>query len=517
MLSRFFGSNIHRYLYVLGLSGIAFGIPLNKVVMSVSMMFLALNFLLEAQFRDAWKNLSGNRIGWFILGFFLLHVLALFWSENLEYGLHDLRVKLPLFVIPFVLVSRPLNRREDLHIVLIAFLASTFLVSAINFMMYQHWIGNHVYDDIRGMSLFSSHVRFGIIVSLAAGVCLYFLKYTHTFRIVLFLLIAWFTYYTFYSQVISGASTLAGIFLLFVVYLLWGKRRILAVSLLLGSIAAFVALLVWLFRPVQVDPDLYRHLPAYTAEGNKYIHYNRVISPETGEPIYLYFCEKELERDWPKRSDIPYDSLDEKGQPVRFTLIRYLASRKLPKDAKGLASLSDKEIDLIESGIGSARNYGLMGRLYGIKFQLINEQDPNGNSLLQRLEYWGAGSGIFAEHLFLGVGTGDVQDAFNSYYAQHASGLKEENRKRAHNMFLTVGLTFGIPGLLFFLIFHGYYVYKAFSRKEILAVMFLTVALISFLMEDTLETQTGVTFCALFYGLFATPLPGIRKSADPTV
>lgn len=481
--------------------------------MSISMLFLALNFLLEGNFKDAWQRLKSNVTGWFIFGFLALHLIAFLWSSNFEYGLHDLRVKLPLLVIPLILIARPLKARRDLHLVLISFLGSTLLVSLFNFAMYQHWIGNHNYDDIRGMSLTSSHVRFAIIVAFCVAICLYLLKYTRALRFPLFLIMGWFTYYTFFSQVISGASTLASVFLVFFVYLLWGKRKIIALVLLGGSAIATTGLSIWLFAPVNIDPALFDQLPAYTAEGNDYVHFNRLISPESGQPIYINFCEKELLRDWPKYSKVPYYGLDEKGQPIRFTILRYLASRGLSKDAVGLAALDKEEIETIESGIGSVYNYGLWGRLYGIKYQLINEQNPNGNSLLQRVEYWRAGASIFSKNYILGVGTGDVQDAFDQHYIDSASSLIPENRKRAHNMYLTVAVSFGVLGLLLFFFFHGHFLRQAMARKELLAVLFLTVALISFLMEDTLETQTGVTFCALFYALFATHIPQ-RKEAE---
>lgn len=476
------------------------------------MMFLALNFLLEGDFKNAWQRLRSNAIGWFIFGYFLLHVLALLWTTNFDYAMNDLRVKLPLLIIPLILIARPLRTRKDLHIPLLGFLLSTLLVSVINYAMYQHWVGDQAYDDIRGMSLFGSHVRFAIIVSMSAGICLYLMKYTRWMRLGLLLLLVWFTYYTLYSQVISGATTLVAVYLVFLVYLLWGKYKLPAILILATCAIGTIGLLNWLFAPIGIDPDLFKNLPSHTAEGNPYLHYNRLISPESGEPIYLNFCEIELARDWPKRSKIPYYGLDEKGQPVRFTLLRYLASRKLPKDASGIAALSDKEIRTIESGIGSARNFGLMGRLYSIKYQLVNERNPNGNSLLERVEYWRAGFGIFAANWFIGVGTGDVQDSFDAYYTETSSKLEPENRMRAHNMYLTVALSFGVIGLLLFVGLHLYYLKVAMHRREVLMTLFLAVACVSFLMEDTLETQAGVTFCAFFYALFANRIPSTEAS-----
>ena len=479
--------------------------------MSVSMMFLALNFLLEGDFKSAWKRLRSNAIGWFILGFFLLHVIALLWTSNFEYAMNDLRIKLPLLVIPIILIARPLRSRNDLHIPLIGFLVSTALTSLINYAMYQHWIGNYVYDDIRGMSLFGSHVRFANIISMCVGICLYFFKYTKWLRIGFLILISWFTYYTFYSQVISGAATLAAVFLVFIIYLLWGKFKLLAIFILGTSFVSTLVLLNWLFAPVSIDMDAFRKLPSQTAEGHPYVHYNRIISPESGEPIYWNFCEEELVRDWPKRSKIPYYGNDGKNQPIRFTLLRYLASRKLPKDASGIAALSDKEIRTIESGIGSSQNFGLMGRLYSIKYHILNGRNPNENSMLERIEYWRAGFNVFSENWIVGVGTGDVQHSFDIYYSRSDSKLKPENRRRAHNMFLTVALSFGIFGLLIFISFQFYFLRIAMQRKEVLMTLFLAVACVSFLMEDTLETQTGVTFCAFFYSLFANRIPSISS------
>lgn len=507
MLSRFFGENIHRYFYILGLTGLAVGIPLNKVVMSISMMFLGLNFFLEAKFLDRWKNLKSSKAYWLITSFFILHLIAFLWSSNLEYALHDLRVKIPLFVITTIVASySPLSRKE-LGIVLGLFLVSTVLVSFINFGLYQHWFGHEQYDDIRGMSHFGSHVRFGIIVSMSIGIAFYFLKFTGWMRIGLLGIIGWLIFYTYYSQVISGAITTLGVVICFSVYLLWGRSKLAALSLLGIISIVVIAIFAWLFKPVNFDPYDMAHLPELTAEGNPYMHYGRIISPETEQPIYYYYCDEELKRDWPKYSEVPYDSLDRKGQPIQITILRYLTAKEFTKDAEGLSKLSKQEIKNIEDGIGTTANWGVAARLYGLRFSLINNESPNGNSLLERIEHWKASWNIFINNWLIGVGTGDVQDSFNQYYIESNSKLFEENRHRAHNMFLTTGLTFGIFGMLLFLYYNYYLLAINIKRKEIIGVLFLCVAVLSFITEDTLETQTGITFCALFYGIFGQRTP----------
>jgi O-antigen ligase len=144
----------------------------------------------------------------------------------------------------------------------------------------------------------------------------------------------------------------------------------------------------------------------------------------------------------------------------------------------------------------------MIARFYGLQYQLSNVSDPNGHSLLQRLEYWKTGAEIAQKNWVIGVGTGDAQLVFNHQYYRNKSVLNEENRDRSHNMYLTVLLTIGIVGLVILLWSHIRFFVLNFRSGQIVAVMFMTIALLSYFMEDTLETQTGVTFFALFYALF---------------
>lgn len=512
MLHRFFGKNTHNHLHVFGLCGIALGLPFNKVVMSVSMMFVVLNLLLEADFKTYWENIKSNRIFTLIFLIIALHALAILWTSNLDSALHDLRVKLPLLIIPLVLISKPIGKRKQLHIILGTFIVSTLIISLINYIFYQQWIGSIEYNDIRGMSLFSSHVRFALIISMASAIILYYLKYNSNYRILAIVLLFWFAFYTFYSQVISGITTFAAVFVFFMISLLWEKRKIIAISILSATCLGLTFLIYWILNPIQINPEEYKNLPKHTDEGNEYIHSFTHVSPETCKPLYINICRMELSRDWPKYSEMSINGLDKKGQPLIQTVIRYLASKDLTKDAKGLSKLSEKDILNIEKGNASAVTDGILARLYSLKYELNNEKNPNGHSLLERIEYWKGGINILSENYLIGVGTGDVQDSFNAYYTETRSQLSEENRNRAHNMFLTIFLTFGVAGIVLFIWLQISFISFNVKNNEILAILFIIIALSSFLIEDTLETQTGITFYAFFLALFSTKIkPPLKK------
>ena len=504
MLNRFFGNNTHLYLHLTGLIGLAAGIPLNKIAMSLSMMFLVLNLLLEGEFKVYWNNLKSNKVYLLILGFVILHVISFAWSSNLEYALHDFKVKLPLLVIPTVLAARPLIKRSHLDLILKMFSLTVLLISVINISLYQHWIGNVVYDDIRGLSHFSSHIRFSIIVSMAIAISIYFfLKASVKNKIWIGVIIIWFILYTLYSQVISGVLTMLVAIITYWTYLIWGKSKIIALAPILIGVISFVIIVTWAFKPVSIDIDKEIDFSEKTIEGNEYLHIPEIISAETNMPIHIYLCLTELTRDWHKYSKIPFDSLDIKGQPISETIIRYLSSKKIRKDAEGLSKLTKKEIIEIEKGVTSANHKGLIGRLYGLKYQIINVDNPNGHSLMQRLEYWKTGVQISKKNIFIGVGAGDIQDAFDKQYVLNDSLLSKEKRRRAHNYYLSILITFGLIGLFYFIYLIYYFIKENIGHNELLAICFILIILVSFLIEDTIETQTGVTFFAFFYGLFS--------------
>jgi len=78
------------------------------------------------------------------------------------------------------------------------------------------------------------------------------------------------------------------------------------------------------------------------------------------------------------------------------------------------------------------------------------------------------------------------------------SPLSKDSRLRAHNQYLSIAVAFGIVGLVWFLITLFYPIFLCGKSKSYLYVSFLLIAIVSFLTEDTLETQAGVTFYAFF-------------------
>jgi hypothetical protein len=505
MIYRNLGNKAHEYIHFVALAGIAFGLPLNKVVMSIAMMVGLLNLLVQANFGTYWKRIKANQLFILISLFWFLHIIGLLWTTNSSFAFNDIRVKLPLIVIPLLFTIQPIEFKEQKWL-LRFFLGSLILTSLYNFLSYQQLFGYRDYNDIRGLSLFGSHIRYGILIAFGAVISLFQFFKTTSGKIIYLLLFIWFTYYTYFSQIISG--TLAIVFgcLSLIFLILYQYRKVYAYILgIIVFVIPAAAIISNLSEPIKSpisEKDLPK-LPLKTREGNDYVHYFVDTKDSKGNYLFVNLCEDELRREWNNVSSFDYDSLDEKGQEIRFTLIRYMTSMGLKKDAENFHKLKKKDVSNIEEGIAEKEDgrTGIMARINGIRFQLLANADPNGHSLLQRLEYWRTSLKIIQQNWLFGVGTGDLQMAFDEQYEQDNSKLNKENRLRAHNTYLTVWITFGVLSLLFFFLIVKYFL-AMIKYENYLGLAFITIAIVTFFIEDTLETQTGVTFFSFFYGLF---------------
>ncbi len=105
-----------------------------------------------------------------------------------------------------------------------------------------------------------------------------------------------------------------------------------------------------------------------TSRGNLYHHDFNNPMVENGNYVYLYICESEMREEWNKLSEIKYDSIGKNGYPISATLIRYLTSKGLRKDADGVQSLTVSDRKNIEKGMANViyarKKYSLYPRIY---------------------------------------------------------------------------------------------------------------------------------------------------------
>lgn len=509
MFDKWFKVPVHLYLQVIALSIIAIGVSSSNVFMSIGTIWLLANSILEGDFKNKWERLKTEQVGWVFIFLFAFGSITLLWSENLEYGIHDLRIKLPLIVIPLVLsTSKPL-RKKHFYFIVYAFLSALLLTSAWNYFQFQAHIDD--VTDVRQMSRFISHVRFSVLINLGIFFSYYLWLKGKWPAVVVWPLLVWLLFYQYKSQVVNGYGLFIILTILSLIY--WAKhleskvlKRTFGFALMGVSIALVIGLTYFWQKASIVIPKIdYSTLELYTLNNNGYYHQKNTTISEDGKLVYLYISEKECRKAWQARAHIHFDSLDRKGHPVVGTLYRYMTSMDLRKDSVGFTKLSDHDIHNIENGFSNYRiNRGVVEKISDLKMQLFllrAKGDPNGNSLIQRQLHLLAAGSILKNHWLTGIGIGDVQMAFEVQYEKEHSPLKIENRHRSHNQFMTIWISHGLVGFVAILLLWLMPFFKYLKTCDYLLCVVLIAFGFSFLWQDMLETQAGVTIFAFFYSL----------------
>ena len=553
-------ASIRPYLnqaYLLGLLMVAVGLTLSPFLMGMSQFWLALVWLIDGvvgnrdenvipcggsageggiyfrhDFKSKFSRFFHNKAAVLLVAFYLMHVVGLLWTSDFQYALKDLRVKLPILVMPFVLSSmEPLDRKR-FNIVMLIYVLSVFIATQFSFIRYMQ----HNYEDIREISHFISHIRFCLNIVFCIAIIGWYLynravkSPVPTFgiktaidRFLQWFLLLWFIYQIYIFESLSGYVILAAVVIASAVYafLQWKKGRgwRIAIGLFaVGAIAAVVAVGMSAVKPlIEVKPVDFSTLEKKTAQGNYYWHDTICFPVEDGKYVGLYFNRNELREAWSMRSNMPFEGTTTNGENLETTLARYLTSKDLRKDAEGVMALSDEDIRNIEQGVANYNNWkhpGIHARLSSTLFEYNlyrRFNNPNGGSLAQRIEFTRASFHIIGQHPWFGVGTGDVPQAFAQTYDEIHSPLKEEFRFRAHNQYLAIAVAFGLVGLVFF-VFVLLYTWLASKRNHTyLYMVFLSIMLLSMFPEDTLETQAGATLFAFFVSLLLFANPASRQ------
>lgn len=526
----------------------AAGLPLSKFLIGAGTFTVAINWVFESSItpqvayyfpRPQWPMLGrmmreGNfapkgrlflsRRSIFVLcGIFLLHVIGTIWAKDQHEAWKDVRIKLPLLLLPVVIgTSEPLEKKWFERL-LTVFTLAVFVSTVYTFLVAKGIIPpKHPMRDLRDASQFVPLIRLALMIVLAVFLTGRWMIRTKNIllKFTCLAVIFWFTWFLAFMQSLTGLVILllGGFFLLVMMSFIYQRKKmvygLLAVFLVGAGISGYVIRKAWNdfynFHPVDTA-----HLERFSAHGHPYIHQLNYPMMENGYQVMAYVCWNELDSAWNSRSKILLNGgRDVNGNEISMTLVRYMTSKGLRKDADGFATLTDAEIRAIENGATNAldgERSPVERRLYQVIWELYHYRhggDPSGNSVTMRLELAKTATGVIREHPWIGVGTGGQHTAFEDRYDTKGSRLGEEWQwLHSHNQFLAMAVTLGIPAMLYF-IFALWYAPASMRRwRSYLYLAFFITFFLSCFDDDTLETMQGVFFFALFNSLFLYAMP----------
>jgi hypothetical protein len=520
--------NIHRKIYFGLLILLAVSIPLSEFIMSITQMLLALNWLIEGQFKKKLVNLKTN---WTILFFpllLLVHVIWLINTEDIAYALKDIRVKLPLLTLPIIIGSSEKLSFKQSKIILLLFVSSVLYASFVGLSILTG-LYNYKYDEINDISIYISHIRYSLMIVFSIYILLYYTIFQYRsikrYEIIIYVIVSiWLLIFLYLLQALTGIIIFAIISYVLLIYYalkiknLFGRlfSIVFLITLLLISVSYITKSVA---RFYYVEPIDLGQLENKTACGGTYTHNLNEPLVENGHYVWIYIEENELRKDWNTKSSINYDSLDLKGQPLKYTLMRYLTALGHRKDSVGLSNLTQKDVQNVESGIANPvllKPYHPYTIIYKIIWEIDHYKqtgNATGHTLTQRFEYLKAAKRIIKQNFWFGVGTGDLNNSFHAEYDKMNSELSEKSRRRAHNQFITFWVAFGFIGFIISVLLY-FFPYLYSKNKNILFTVFFLITSLSMLNEDTLETQEGVTFVLFFYCIFVSTLILNKKQSN---
>ncbi|MDP3463719.1 MAG: O-antigen ligase family protein [Bacteroidales bacterium] len=486
--------------------------------------------LARTNFIDKLSVFFRNRVAIVFVSMFLLHLIGLIHTSDFSYALKDLRTKLPILLLPIVMCTMEKIPAQKVKLLLIFYVLAVFAGTLFGLIEYL----KQEFTDIRQISVFINPIRFSLNIVFSVFILIWFVLYDKSsgfpVRMAFLLLIIWLITFLIILESAIGMLSLfliiIGLLLVKVFMITNIKLRLVTAVLLIGLPLGGYFYLTHVIHDLTTAPIIdHNSLNTHTALGNTYVHDTIHFGIEDGKYVGLYMSLDELETAWNERSKIHFKGRDNAGQEIMYTLIRFMTSKGLRKDAGGLAQMTDKEVQMVENGIANI-NYvtspSLRTRVskillgYSI-YTILN--NPNGSSVMQRVEYLKASYIIIKENFWIGVGTGDLPNVFRETYEKMESPLQLQWRWRSHNQYLSIFIAFGVFGFLWFMFTLFYPFLKAKQYKSYFHAVFFALLLLSMLTEDTIESQDGVTLFAFFsaFFLFANDKdqPGRKKDTEP--
>jgi hypothetical protein len=503
----------HKNIFVFGLILLVVGMPLSRFLVSVSQIILLINWLVERNFISKWATLKKSKSFWAFVGIYLFYVVGLLWTSDFTYGLKDLRIKLPMLWLPVLFFTSPPLNKKDYHVVMHFFVLACMVASFCSMCAYFGFLHKQI-RNVRDISIFESHIRFSLMIVLS--ICYLFFCFLNLLfikqRLVYILVGMWLLFFLVFLQSFTGLAILGVLAFIGIIAFLFSKQSDVFKTVFL---ALFITGFIY---TIYVVSDEYKKLytinkvdlkllPKNTISGHPYLNDTAYKFTENGNYVYILICDEELEKAWYKKSHFSYFGFDRKNNYIRYTLIRYLSSKGFTRDLEGFLKLTDADIKNIENGYANylyTNPTNIRTRIHEILWETdgsMREHETNGHSISMRLEFWETALHIIKRNMLFGVGTGDVEDAFKKQYQKEDTNLQKEWQLRSHNQYLAITVALGVTGLFLFLI---YLFAPFFSNKKMsmLFIFFLLIEMLSFINEDTLETQAGVTFCIFFTQLF---------------
>lgn len=164
-----------RYLTLLMLAGIFFGLVFSPPFLSVGLIGLVVLGLLDPleginpQLRNRFRSFAGSPVFWGLTGLYLLLIFGVWQTEDWGYYFERLRIKVPLLALPLIWAGLPefsVRERGWVYGGFVLFIGGVLIAVMVNYSLNFTEINDMIR---RGQSVPvpRNHIRFSLLVALA--------------------------------------------------------------------------------------------------------------------------------------------------------------------------------------------------------------------------------------------------------------------------------------------------------------------------------------------------------------
>lgn len=151
---------LNSYLLI----ALLFFIPFSTAIGSILSGIILISWLYEAKFSKLYKQLKDNRVVVASLLFFVLHVVGLFWTEDIEWGLHTVKKEWKFLMLPIFMFY---VRKEHIRYYIYAFVLAMSISELISYGIWFEQIPPFKNATISNPTPFMTHITYNPLLAIA--------------------------------------------------------------------------------------------------------------------------------------------------------------------------------------------------------------------------------------------------------------------------------------------------------------------------------------------------------------
>lgn len=169
--------NIKTHLAFSGILLLITGLIYSNLLISIGVILIFINAFIEQKPIEIFNKIKENKIILLFILLYILHLAGFFYTENTQGYLDDIRIKLPLLLLPVGLTSPSIYNKNTfirIHVFFIAIVFVTAFITTINYLLDYSNI-NEMIKRSKPIPVFGgiNHIYFGLFMAYSVFAALY--------------------------------------------------------------------------------------------------------------------------------------------------------------------------------------------------------------------------------------------------------------------------------------------------------------------------------------------------------